>query len=50
MALNRVSKIDEKVKVSNVLISVSDKKNIETLVNGLIRMISKLMHIYLLLN
>ncbi len=36
MALNRVSKIDEKVKVENVLISVSDKSNIDTLVKGLI--------------
>ena len=36
MALNRVKEIDEKVKVQNVLISVSDKKDIELLVNGLI--------------
>lgn len=37
MALNRVSKIDESVKVQNVLISVSDKKNLETLVEGLVK-------------
>lgn len=36
MALNRVSKIDENVKVQNVLISVSDKKDIELFVNGLV--------------
>jgi len=36
MALNRVSKIDEFVKVENVLISVSDKKNIDILVRGLL--------------
>lgn len=37
MALNRVNKIDEKVKIENVLISVSDKSDIELLVNGLIK-------------
>lgn len=36
MALNRVSKIDEKVYIKNVLISVSDKKKLEELVKGLI--------------
>lgn len=36
MALNRVTKIDERVKINNVLISVSDKSNIELLVSGLI--------------
>lgn len=36
MALNRVSKIDEKVQVNNVLISVSNKDNIEVLVEGLV--------------
>lgn len=36
MALNRVSKIDEMVQVKNVLISVSNKDNIELLVNGLV--------------
>lgn len=36
MALNRVTKIDKRVKINNVLISVSDKSNIETLVNGLV--------------
>ena len=29
MALNRVTKIDKSVKINNVLISVSDKSNIE---------------------
>lgn len=37
MALNRVEKIDYSVKINNVLISVSDKSNIETLVNGLVK-------------
>ena len=37
MALNRVSKIDEFVEVKNVLISLSDKSNLEILVNGLIK-------------
>ncbi len=36
MALNRVSKIDQNIIVKNVLISVSDKSNIELLVEGLI--------------
>lgn len=36
MALNRVSKIDNSVKIENVLISVSDKKNIDVLINGLV--------------
>ncbi len=37
MALNRVSKIDNSVKIKNVLISVSDKNNIETLIHGLVK-------------
>ncbi|QEN06170.1 hypothetical protein EW093_16240 [Thiospirochaeta perfilievii] len=36
MALNRVSKIDKRVKINNVLISVSNKAEIETLVAGLV--------------
>lgn len=36
MALNRVSKIDELVRVNSVLISVSDKTGIEDFVKGLI--------------
>jgi len=36
MALNRVSKVDDRVKVRNVLLSVSDKTGLGTLVEGLI--------------
>lgn len=36
MNLNRVSQVDNLVKIRNVLISVADKTNLDTLVNGLI--------------
>jgi phosphoribosylaminoimidazolecarboxamide formyltransferase/IMP cyclohydrolase len=36
MALNRVSKVDDRVKVSNVLLSVSDKNGLGALVEGLL--------------
>lgn len=36
MALNRVSKVDRWVKVSHVLISLSDKSNLDILVEGLL--------------
>jgi len=36
MALNRVSKVDDRVKVKNVLLSVSDKTGLSALVEGLI--------------
>ena len=36
MALNRVSRVDDRVKVRNVLVSVSDKTGLGTLVEGLI--------------
>ncbi len=36
MGLNRVDKIDEKIKISNVLISVYDKTNMESLVLGFV--------------
>jgi phosphoribosylaminoimidazolecarboxamide formyltransferase/IMP cyclohydrolase len=37
MALNRVSRVDDRVKVRNVLVSVSDKTGLGPLVEGLIR-------------
>ena len=37
MGLNRVKITDDLVSVKNVLISVSDKKNLALLVNGLLR-------------
>ncbi len=37
MGLNRVEKIDDAVKVRNVLISVSDKRNLDFFVPGLIK-------------
>lgn len=36
MALNRVSRVDDRVKVTNVLVSVSDKTGLGPLVEGLI--------------
>ena len=36
MALNRVSRVDDRVKVRNVLVSVSDKTGLGSLVEGLI--------------
>ncbi len=36
MSFNVVSEIDENVKISNVLMSVSDKTNLESMVKGLI--------------
>jgi len=36
MALNRVSRVDDRVKVKNVLLSVSDKTGLGTLVEGLL--------------
>ena len=36
MALNRVSRVDDRVKVTNVLLSVSDKTGLAALVEGLI--------------
>jgi len=36
MALNRVSRVDDRVKVRNVLVSVSDKTGLGPLVEGLI--------------
>jgi phosphoribosylaminoimidazolecarboxamide formyltransferase/IMP cyclohydrolase len=36
MALNRVSKVDDRVKIRNVLLSVSDKTGLSALVEGLI--------------
>jgi phosphoribosylaminoimidazolecarboxamide formyltransferase/IMP cyclohydrolase len=36
MALNRVSRVDDRVKVRNVLLSVSDKTGLAALVEGLI--------------
>jgi len=37
MALNRVSRVDDRVKVRNVLLSVSDKTGLGALVEGLLR-------------
>lgn len=37
MGLNRVEKIDEFVKIENVLVSVSDKKNLEYLIPDLLK-------------
>ena len=37
MAFNVVSEIDDKVKISNVLMSVSDKSGLDIIVNGLIK-------------
>lgn len=39
MALNRVTKVDNRVKVRNVLISVSDKTGLGSLVEGLLTLI-----------
>ncbi len=36
MALNRVSRVDDRIKVKNVLLSVSDKSGLAPLVEGLI--------------
>ena len=36
MALNRVSRVDDRVKIKNVLLSVSDKSGLSALVEGLL--------------